>query len=78
MRTKPYPILYDCGGLDNTEWRIWWPSGHTTGHYKTKEAAKKAMLKGCPHPPARIYSWFVGDTLCAGCCVCGETLAGGV
>ena len=31
----------------------------------------------CKHPPTRIYSWFAYDgTLCAGCCDCGEVLAG--
>ena len=31
----------------------------------------------CTHPPTRIYTWFAYDgTLCAGCCDCGEVLAG--
>ena len=31
----------------------------------------------CKHPPTRIYSWFAYDgTFCAGCCDCGEVLAG--
>ncbi|RPI95512.1 MAG: hypothetical protein EHM40_02860 [Chloroflexi bacterium] len=32
----------------------------------------------CKHPATRIYSWLVGETLCAGCCVCGAVLSGGV
>ena len=48
----------------------------------TIERKKKGIvtikINPCRHPPARIYSWFVGDVLCAGCCVCGEVLAGGV
>lgn len=35
----------------------------------------------CPHPVARVYAWVARDeygrpALCAGCCDCGEVLAG--
>ena len=32
---------------------------------------------GCPHPPARLFTWWAYDgSLCAGCCECGAVLAG--
>jgi len=31
----------------------------------------------CNHPPARLFSWYAGDTLCVGCCKCGTVLKGG-
>jgi hypothetical protein len=31
----------------------------------------------CTHPPNRVYAWFATDgTFCAGCCDCGQVLAG--
>ncbi len=37
----------------------------------------------CPHPPHRLYTWFVtnpytgkDDVLCVGCCDCGKVLQG--
>jgi len=33
--------------------------------------------KSCPHVPERSSAWYVQDTLCIGCCDCGEVLAGG-
>ena len=37
----------------------------------------RTNMPPCKHPPTRIYTWFAYDgTLCAGCCDCGEVLAG--
>ncbi len=33
-------------------------------------------IKTCTHPPSRIFAWFANGVLCAGCCECGEILAG--
>lgn len=31
----------------------------------------------CAHPARRVFGWVAYDgTLCAGCCACGEVLAG--
>lgn len=31
----------------------------------------------CPHPAWRVFAWIAADgALCAGCCDCGEVLAG--
>lgn len=45
--------------------------------------ARQNTPAGCPHPPERIYAWWAynyrtgkNDILCAGCCVCGQVLAG--
>ena len=46
---------------------------------------RKQSSNECKHPPTRTYSWFAynyktdkNDILCAGCCDCGEILAGGI
>ena len=33
-------------------------------------------MPDCKHPPRRLFTWFVNDTLCIGCCDCGTVLAG--
>lgn len=45
--------------------------------------ARQRSTTGCSHPPERIYAWWAyncrtgkNDILCAGCCVCGQVLAG--
>ena len=33
----------------------------------------------CKHPPERLFAWRAyDDTLCVGCCECGEVLKGGI
>jgi len=45
--------------------------------------ARQRSTTGCSHPPERIYAWWAyncrtgkKDILCAGCCACGQVLAG--
>lgn len=36
-------------------------------------------MDNCKHPPQRLFSWLTYDnTLCIGCCDCGEVISGAV
>lgn len=54
-----------------------------TAHQQPAEAVRNLTARRqpatgeCPHPPARIFTWWAYDgTLCAACCDCGAVLAG--
>lgn len=52
-------------------------AGRYTEHTLRIEAVADTQPEHCPHPPARLYSWYAHDgTLCVGCCDCGTPLRG--
>lgn len=47
----------------------------------TELTARTGSAADCEHPARRVYGWVARDeygepVLCAGCCECGEVLAG--